>query len=291
VIAGTESGSILLWDVARIETIRTDGASLVLPPQIATDCQGSNNQRQTVVAVTVFGRGGADVICSLDSGSVVNFWYIRNENADLALVKAETVKLSTGFLPTFAMEMLPSSVSGFLIGAGGKIYNSCRFGSPTAPPMFSASGAIRAIAFSPVFPSIFGAAGDNGKLGIYDVADADPVLELTINTSLGDVGVIWSPTRASVLFASDVSGAKVLIFDLLVSVRAPVHVHRVGSTAQHVAVTRTQSGVVLAIAEGGLAVNLFRVSDDLSRPLSDAEMVQFKILLCHLTFISRSHDF
>jgi WD40 repeat protein len=283
VIAGTESGSVLLWDVARIETIKTDGASLVLPPQVATDCQAGHNQRQAIVAVTVFGRGGANVVCSLDNGSVVNFWYLRGENTDVALVKAETVKLSTGFLPTFSLAMLPGSVSGFLIGAGGRIYNSCRFGSPTAPPVFGASGAIRAIAFSPVFPSIFGAAGDNGKLGIYDVDDADPLLELTINLSLGDVGVIWSPTRASVFFVSDVSGRRVLIFDLLVSLRAPVHVHSVGSATQDLAVTLTKSGVVLAVAEAGLAVTLFRVSDDLSRPLRDAEMGEFKILLCHLT--------
>jgi hypothetical protein len=233
-----------------------------------------------VISVAVF---GTNVICSLDNSAVANFWYIRNETADVSLVKAETVSLSDGFLPSFALAMLPNSVSGFLVGAGGKIFNRCRFGSPTSPPVFNAGGAVKSIAFSPVFPSIFGAAADNGRLGIYDVADADPILELTINISLGEVGVVWSPKRASVLFVSDLSGMRVFIFDLLVSTRMPIHVHKVGSAAQGVAVAATDSGLVLAIAEGGLAVNLFRVSDDLSRPLTEAEMSQFKILLFHLS--------
>jgi hypothetical protein len=113
------------------------------------------------------------------------------------------------------------------------------------------------------------------------VTDPEPLFEITVNLSLGEIGLVWSPTRASVIFVSDLPGMRVFVYDLLVSARTPVFVHKVGSAAQCIATTRTNSGVILAIAEGGLAVNLYRVSDELSRPLTDTELNQFKVLLFH----------
>jgi hypothetical protein len=128
---------------------------------------------------------------------------------------------------------------------------------------------------------MFAAASDDGRFGLYEITDPWPLFEVTVNLSLGEIGLTWSPTRASVLFVSDLSGMRVFVYDFLVSARSPVFVHKVGSAAQSVAATDTNTGVILAIAEGGLAVNLYRVSDELSRPLTDTEVSQFKVILFH----------
>jgi hypothetical protein len=283
VIAGTDSGSLLVWDVLRTESAKQDGIALILPPVITTDPQGPRNLRQPIASISVFGRAGAAVVLAVDASGIAGFWHIRNEASELSLVRAETVKISSGFLPTFSAAMFPGSVNAFLVGCGRKIFNCCRFGSATCPAFFTASAVVKSIAFSPVFPQMFAAACDNGRLGIYDVSEDQPVIEFTINLSLGDVSVAWSPTRASVLFVADLSGMRVFIFDLLVSMRVPVFIHKVGSAAQSVAAAEVNAGVVLAIAEGGLAVNVYRVADELSRPLGEAELSQFRIMFINLT--------
>ena len=279
VVAGTESGSILVWDISKTEKTKQSGVALILQPICSTDKQGNKNHRHAIVSVSVFGRSGAAVVAVLDASAVTSFWYIRNESTEMCLVKAEQVKLSTGFLPAYSLAMVPNSVNAFVVGCGGKIFNCCRFGSATSPAAFEASGAVKCIAFSPILTNIFAAAGDNGRVAVYDVAEARPLLELCVNMSLGETGVIWSPTRASVLFVSDVTGMRVAIYDLLVSPRTPVHVHKVGSAAQSLGIAKTASDVVLAIAEGGLAVNVFKVSDDLSKPLTEDQLNKFKVQL------------
>jgi hypothetical protein len=230
----------------------------------------------------VFGRTGTSVVCSLDISSVARFWYIRNETTEPSLAKAEKVQLSLGFLPAFSLAVVPNSLNGYLIGSGGKIFNCCRFGSATSPPSFVARAGVKSIAFSHHLPSIFAAASDDGRFGLYEVSDPEPMFEVTVNLSLGEIGLAWSPTRASVLFVSDLTGMRVFVYDFIVSARIPVFVHKVGSAAQSIAMVDTKPGVILAVAEAGLAVNLYRVSEELSRPLTDTEMCQFKVLMCRL---------
>jgi hypothetical protein len=274
---------LLVWDVLRTEQTKQEGIALVLLPVVTTDAQGSKNLRHPVASIAVFGRPGASVILALDASGVAVFWHLRGEAGDMTLVKAETVKLSAGFLPTFSLAMLPGSVNAFLVGCGAKIFHCCRFGSATCPSYFHAMSAVKSIAFSPIFPQMFAAGCDNGRLGIYDVGEDHPIIEMTVSLSLGDISVVWSPTRASVLFVADFSGMRLFVFDLMVSLRIPVFTHKILSAAQGVGVAEVNGGVILAIAEGGLAVTVFRVSDELSRPLGESEMGQFKVMFYNLT--------
>jgi hypothetical protein len=197
------------------------------------------------------------------------------------LAKAETVQLSAGFVPAFSLAIILNSLNGLLIG-GGKISNCCLFGSATSPPSFVTRAAVKSIAFSRHLPSVFAAVSDDGRLGVYEVSDLEPLFEVTVNLSLGEIGLVWSPTRASVLFISDLTGMRVFVHDLIVAARTPVFIHKVGSAAHCVAIAETSSGVILAVAEGGLAVNLYGASEELSRLLSEIELSQFKVLLCHM---------
>jgi WD40 repeat protein len=174
VIAGTESGTLLLWDIFCTESTKQEGIALILHPVYATDSQRRSNHRQQIVAVSVFGKSGAKVVCSLDVSAIARFWYIRNETTEPSLIKAETVQLSSGFLPTFSLAIRPHSLNEFLVGAEGKIFNCWRFAGPTSAPVFTARAAVKSIAFSPHLPSIFVAASDDGRLGFYDVSDPEP---------------------------------------------------------------------------------------------------------------------
>lgn len=101
VLAGTESGSILLWDLLRIEKTKQSGVALVVQPLFSSDSLAKQNHRHPITAISVFGRPGASVVCALDNGSIATFWHLRNENTGACLVKAETVKLSAAYLPSF----------------------------------------------------------------------------------------------------------------------------------------------------------------------------------------------
>ena len=289
VVAGSNSGSLLVWDLSRVEKTKQSGTALVIQPQATTDSMGKKNHRFAIVAINVFTASGTTVVCALDESSLVTFWYLRStlsssilfssEKNELSFVKAETVKLSAGYLPSFSMSMFPNSVNSFLVGCGGKIFNCCRFGSATSPSTFSAKAAVKAISFSPLLPQFFAASFDNGKVSIYNTFEADSLIELTINLSLGDTGVVWSPTRASVLFVSDLTGMRVYAFDLLVSTRTSIFTFKVGSAANSIDVAESNSGVILAVAEGSQAVTIYRVEEDLSKPLTDKEMNKLKLIL------------
>ncbi|KAK8866774.1 hypothetical protein M9Y10_009742 [Tritrichomonas musculus] len=289
VVAGTNSGSLLVWDLSRVEKTKQSGTALVIQPQATTDSMGSKNHRFAIVGINIFTASGTTVVCALDESSLVTFWYLRStisssitlssEKNELSFVKAETVKLSLGYLPSFSLTMFPNSVNSFLVGSGGKIFNCCRFGSATSPSTFSAKAVAKTISFSPLLPQFFAASFDNGKVGIYNIFESDPLIELTINLSLGDTGVVWSPTRASVLFVSDLTGMRVYGFDLLLSSRTSVFTFKVGSAANSIDVAESNSGVILAVAEGSQAVTIYRVEEKLSKPLTDKEMNNFKLIL------------
>ena len=279
VVAGTESGTLLFWDLSRVEKTEIKGNSLVILPQASTDAMGQKNHRFPIVSVTMFRAVGTIVVCALDQVSNVSFWYVKINANDYSFVKAENVRLSTGVLPVFSLAMVPGSANLFLVGGGGKIYNCCRFGSATSPSIFYSQAAVKAISFSPLLTQFFAAACDNGKVEIYDMQEENPILELSINLSLGDTSVLWSPTRASVLFVSDFTGMKIYIYDLIVSTRTPVFMYKVGSAAQSISVAESGGGVILAVAEGGLAVTVYNVEDKLSKPLSNSEMKRFKLIL------------
>ncbi|OHT05221.1 hypothetical protein TRFO_27168 [Tritrichomonas foetus] len=279
VIAGTESGSLLLWDLSRVEKTKQSGSGLVLQPQCSTDSYGKRNHRFPITSLSVFGTAGTIVVATLDISSVVIFWYLKINGNDYSFVKAETVKLSAGFLPAYSMALVPNSVSSFIVGCGGKIFNCCRFGSATSPSIFHTNSVAKNLAFSPLLPNFFAASFDNGKVAIYSMNEENPVIMFTINLSLGETGVTWSPTRASVLFISDLTGMRVYIYDLMVSARTPVFMYKIGSAAQSVAVAESSSGVILAVAEGGLAVTVYNVAEKLSTPLTNEEMNTFTSIL------------
>lgn len=289
VVAGTNSGTLLAWDLARVEKTEQKGTALIIQPQASTDSMSTKNHRYPIIDINIINASGTTVVCALDASSLVTFWYLRStfsssishssEKNELSFVKAETVKLSAGYLPAYSLQMMPNSVNSFVVGCGGKIFNCCRFGSVTSPSVFNAHACVKTIAFSPLYPEFFAGACDNGKVLIYNIYESEPLLELSINLSLGDTGAIWSPTRASVLFVSDLTGMRVHVFDLLVSARTPVFSFKVGSAANSIDVTQSNSGVILAIAEGSQTVTIYCVDDKLSKPLTNNEMLKLKLIL------------
>ncbi|KAH0790719.1 WD repeat-containing protein 60 isoform X1 [Histomonas meleagridis] len=279
VISGTESGSLLLWDMHKIDVIKEKGTSLVIQPHFSTDSLYTKNHNYPITSITSFGNIGTSVVCALDKSSIVSFWYIQNESTDVCLVKAETVKISSGFLPSFSLCMFPDSVNSFLIGSGNRIFNCCRFGGSTSPTFYHSNSIIRHISFCLKLPTIFATGCDNGKISIYNVLEADPIFEIQVNLSMGEMSPIWSPTRASVLFVADHNGMRIHIYDFLKSLRLPVFTYKVGSAAISISVKESTKGVIMAVAEGGMAVNVFRVADELSKPLSDDEMNKFKLIV------------
>ncbi|OHT02629.1 hypothetical protein TRFO_07053 [Tritrichomonas foetus] len=279
VIAGTESGSLLLWDISRVEKTKQSGSALVVQPQCSTDSYGRKNHRCSIASISVFGASGTIVACTLDISSIITFWYVKISGNDYSFVKAETIKLSAGFLPAYSMALVPGSVNSFVVGCGGKIFNCCRFGSATSPSTFISRSAVKTIAFNPHLTNYFAASFDNGKIAIYSMSEADPLIDICINLSPGDTGVAWCPRRASVLYVSDLTGMRVYIYDLLVSPRTPVFMYKVGSAAQSVAVAESGNGSILAVAEGGLAVTVYNVDEKLSKPLTETEMNNLKMTL------------
>jgi WD40 repeat protein len=284
VIAGTDSGALCLWDLQRQEKTKQIEGQLILQPICTTDQQGMKNHRNEIVSISVFGRTGSPVVSVLDCGACVSFWYLRNEStSDVSLVKAETVRLAQSFMPSYAMKMIPNSLNGFLAGVGQRLFNCCRFQSPTFPDVFRFSGTVKSIAFSPVLPHVFAVGGDNGRIGIWDISESEPILEVTLNFGIGDCHVAWSPKRASVLVIGDSAGMKVYVYDLLASTRSAQITHKVSSKIQGVSVTETSTNSVIAVADSGNCITVYRLTDDFAKPLSDVEMSKYKQMLFALT--------
>lgn len=277
VIAGTESGSILAWDL--LKKTKSGQNETVLQPVFTTNDMPLKNHIDSIVGISVFGRRGTSVVCALDGSAVATFWHIRTENEEFTLFKAETVRLAPSYFPTFSLAVAPNSVDSFLVGCGCSIWNCSRFGSTTSPTTYTASAAVRSIAFSKLIPTLFAAGQDNGKLAIYDILSAEPLLEFCVDISTSDLAVVWSPKRASVLFVAATQTMRLFIYDLSKDMRKPIYTHKVGNAAYTIDAADTENGVILAIGEGDSSASVLRVHHSLSSPLSDTERDSFLMQL------------
>ncbi|EAY18589.1 hypothetical protein TVAG_462750 [Trichomonas vaginalis G3] len=277
IIAGTESGSILAWDL--LKKAKPGQSETVLQSVFTTNDIPSKNHQDSIAGISVFGRRGTNVVCALDGSAIASFWHIRTENDEFSLTKAETVNLAATYFPTFSLAVAPNSVDSFLVGCGCSIFNCSRFGSTTSPSSYNASAAVRSIAFSKLIPTLFAAGQDNGKLAIYDILSADPLIEFCVDISTSDLSVCWSPKRASVLFVAATQTMRLFVYDLSKDMRKPIYTHKVSNAAYSVDAAETENGVILAIGEGDSSASVLRVKSDLSTPLSDTERDSFLMQL------------
>ena len=269
VIAGTDSGSIIIWDLLKKDKNTRDES--VLQPSFTTNDNPAKNHRDTIQGIAVFGRPGTFVVCALDGSAIATFWSIQHDSDGITLAKSQDLPLSRAYYPTFSLAAPPNSVDTFLVGCGSSIWNCSRFGAATSPATYNASSTVRSIAFSPVIPTLFAAGMDNGKLAIYDTVSSDPLITFTLDFSTSNLYVCWSPARASVLFVAAVATMRVFMFDLLTNLRKPIYTHKVGNAARSIAAAETANGVVLAVGEGDNSVSVLRVKAELSQPLSEQE--------------------
>lgn len=269
VIAGTKSGSLIVWDLLKKEKSSRD--ENVLQPTFTSNDAPFKNHKDTIQGISVFGRPGTYVVCAIDGSSNASFWSIQRDSDGIALSKSQEIPLSPSFFPTFSIASPPNSVDTFLVGCGRSIWNCSRFGGATSPATYNATSTVKSISYSPVIPNLFAAGQDNGKIAIYDTTTQEPLLDFMLDLSTSNMFVCWSPTRASVLFVAAVATMRVFVFDLLVSLRKPVYTHKVGNAARSIAAAETASGVVLAVGEGDNSVTVLRVKSELSQPLSEQE--------------------
>ena len=269
VIAGTESGSLIVWDLMKKE--KTSRDENVLQPTFTTNDSPFRNHKDRIQGISVFGKPGTFVVCAIDGSSNASFWSIHRDSDGIVLSKSQDIQLSQGFFPTFSVAAPPNSVDTFLVGCGRSIWNCSRFGGATSPSTYSATSTVKSISYSPVIPTLFAVGQDNGKIAIYDTTTQEPLLQYMLDLSTSNMYVCWSPTRASVFFVAAVATMRVFVFDLLVSLRKPVYTHKVGNAARSVAAAETANGVVLAVGEGDNSVTVLRVKSELSQPLSEQE--------------------
>ena len=279
VIAGTDSGSVVIWDLLRKKKNANFKDDSILQPSFTTNDQPHKNHRDCIQGIAVFGRPGTYVVCTLDGSAIASFWSIQHDSDGITLSKSQDLHLSASYYPTFSLTAPPNSVDTFLVGCGSSIWNCSRFGAATSPATYNASSTVRSISFSPVIPTLFAAGQDNGKLALYDALSQDPLLEFTLDLSTSNLYVCWSPTRASVLFVAAVATMRVFVFDLYVSLRKPIYTHKVGNAARSIAAAETANGVVLAVGEGDNSVSVLRVKAELSQPLSESETDDFLMRL------------
>lgn len=263
VIAGTSTGSILLWNLDRIEKVKSVGTALLIQPEFSTDLMGLKNHRFPIASIQLLER---KVICAVDSNSGVSFWYLKSDGLRASLVKAESLSVSR--FPATSIAMLPESTNQFLVSSGLDIVNCNRFGGQSAPAKYKFGYAAHEIAFSRM-DGTFAVGGDNGKLALFELEDGDPVLSCTVTNQFSKISLAWSPCRNSVLFAGDQSGMRVLVYDFSVSRRAPVYSIKVTSSVNSIGAFEVSGSVFLAVCESGNCISIYRVADELSRPLPE----------------------
>ncbi|OHT07273.1 hypothetical protein TRFO_24611 [Tritrichomonas foetus] len=281
VIAGTETGSILIWDLQRIEKTKTSssqqGVALIVQPVYSTDALRTKNHRNPFVSIQVFSK---NVICASDNSGNTSFWYIRTEGANPELVKAEKIHISTAFVPTFTSAMPPESMNNFVVGGGSRVFNLCRFGGLSSPHFYRVRGAVSSISFNNLDPSIFAVGCESGRFYVFQTSSDTPLLEVSSH-QLGKMWVEWSPTRASVLFVGDMTGMKIMIYDFLVGMRYPVYTFKVGSPTMAISAAESNGSTVVGIAESGNCICVYRVCENFSKPLTSEEMGKFHIGILH----------
>lgn len=272
VVAGSSSGSVLIWDLMK-------ESETSIQPLFSTDQlykQMDCNHSLPVIAISSFGKSGSNLICTLDDSATACFWYMREDK--VMLRPAGKVKLSVNLFPTFSLAISPTSVDTFIVGAGCNIWNCSRFDSIKVPN-FQASAKIQSIQFSHIIPTLFSAASDNGRVAIYDVSESESLLDICVDISTSDLCICWSPTRASVLYVTSAGAMMIYVYDLLQDIRQPIYKQKIGNAARTIASSSTMNGVVLAIGQGDNTVNVFRVKQELSKPLDDNELETLKLKL------------
>ena len=248
-VAGTEEGSIQVWDLSSQCNAKTAVSGDILPsPSFSTDFLIDSNlthSTKIVDVVCTVSTSGHFHVASLDESMAVHLWalvrmkqgddYVRGASAGSAVQLVHVSKigvpqslLGSNKMPlahlgakAFALAFDPSDAKRlYAASSNGNVYALSRFGAPEPPTTYyadSLSCAATSIAFNPFIETIFLVGYDDGSVSLFDTGSSTALGTFCPGpTSRGEpvISLAWSPSRPDVFFVED--GAHIVhAWDLL----------------------------------------------------------------------------